>query len=66
MYLTYSGLNDRLLQKYISDSISLYQGKISELPICSVGCTIGTYAGPGAIGVAFFEPENGDSIPKMN
>lgn len=66
VYLTYSGLNDRLLQKYISDSTSLYQGKISELPICSVGCTIGTYAGPGAIGVAFFEPENGDSIPKMN
>lgn len=62
VYLTYSGLNDSLLQKYISDSASLYPGKVDELPTCCVGCTIGTYAGPGAIGIAFFAKEDGSSI----
>lgn len=57
VYLTYGGLNDDLLKKYITDSAALYEGKIDRLPICSVGCTIGTYAGPGAIGVAFFASE---------
>ena len=53
--LAYSGLNDALLQKYIADSHELYEGKTDSLPVCPIGSTIGTHAGPGAIGVAFFE-----------
>lgn len=52
--LAYSGLSDALLQKYISDSYELYEGKTDALPVCCIGSTIGAHAGPGAIGVAFF------------
>lgn len=52
--LTYAGLNDDLLQKYIQDSSSLYEGKEEELPITPMGSVVGTHVGPGAIGVAFF------------
>ena len=52
--LGYSGLSDALLQKYIRDSEALYKGHVQELPVCCIGSTIGTYAGPGAVGVAFF------------
>ncbi|MBQ7795825.1 MAG: DegV family protein [Lachnospiraceae bacterium] len=53
--LAYSGLSDHLLKKYIEDSSELWSSHTSELPISSVGCTIGTHVGPGAIAVAFFE-----------
>lgn len=52
--LGYSGLDDTLLQKYIADSAALWEDHVSELPISTIGSTIGTHAGPGAIGVAFF------------
>ena len=54
LLLTYAGLNDDLLQKYIKDSSSLYEGKTEELAITPMGSAIGTHVGPGAIGVAFF------------
>ncbi len=55
----YTGFSDETLRKYIHDSARLYEGKIdiddpSQIPIAKVGATIGTYAGPGAIAVAFF------------
>ena len=52
--LAYSGLDDSLLQKYIRDSEALYKGRAGDLPICTVGSTIGTHVGPGAIAVAFY------------
>lgn len=52
--LGYTGLDDTLLQKYIKDSAVLWEGKTDNLPITTIGSTIGTHAGPGAIGVAFF------------
>ena len=52
--LGYSGLSDEILQKYIKDSTPLYEGKVDKLPVIIIGSTIGTHAGPGAIGVAFF------------
>lgn len=54
-YFAYSGLSDDLLQKYIADCSELLEGKMDNLPISTVGATIGTYAGPGAIAVTFFE-----------
>lgn len=54
--LAYSGLSDTLLQKYIKDSAHLYKGiPAEELPVRTIGSTIGTHIGPGAIGVGFFE-----------
>lgn len=53
--LGYTGLSDELLQRYIADSCQLWEGKIDKLPISTVGATIGTHVGPGAIVVAFFD-----------
>lgn len=52
--LGYTGLNDDMLQKYVKDSQAMWSGQAEELPVTSVGGTIGTHAGPGAIAVAFF------------
>ena len=53
--LAYSGLDDSLLQKYVEDSKELWQEYHGELPVTTVGCTIGAHVGPGAVAVAFFE-----------
>lgn len=50
----WSGLDDSLMQKYVSDSAALWQDSVSELPSHMIGSTIGTHIGPGAVGVAFF------------
>ena len=52
--LVYSGLDDSMLKKYMLDNIDLWEGNPEELPYTSIGATIGTHVGPGAIGVAFF------------
>lgn len=54
--LAYSGLSTALLEKYVADSGSLFEDYVSaeELPMASIGATIGTHVGPGAVGVAFF------------
>jgi len=52
--LAYSGFSDTVIRKYIEDSKNLYEGHEDDLPIAVAGATIGTYAGPGAIAVAFF------------
>lgn len=54
--LGYTGLEDSLLQKYIQDSASLWDGKLEQLPATMIGSTVGTHVGPGAIAVAFFQP----------
>ena len=56
-YLGYSGLDDHLLQKYIEDSKALWEGHVEHLDTTSVGGTIGTHVGPGAIAVMFFAPK---------
>ena len=55
--LGYTGLNDDMLQKYIRDHESVWKDNVDSLPTGSVGGTIGTHVGPGAIGVAFFAAE---------
>ena len=51
----YSGTDDSKLNKYISDSESIWKDKMTSVPVYVLGCTIGAHIGPGAIGVAFFE-----------
>ena len=55
--LGYTGLSDMLIQKYISDSKEIWQSYAEDLPVFTVGGTIGTHVGPGAIAVAFFSPD---------
>lgn len=52
--LGYTGLSDALIQKYIEDNSALWKNETDQLPVGSVGGTIGTHAGPGAIAVAWF------------
>ena len=57
--LGYTGLSDAVLKKYIADSAALWAGHTeNELPIHTIGATIGTHVGPGAVAVAFFRPAN--------
>lgn len=55
LLLGYTGLTDILLQKYIDDSASLWQGNIAHLNTTIISSVVGTHAGPGAIAVAFFK-----------
>lgn len=59
--LGYTGLSDDLLQKYIGDSRSLWTNAVDQLPVCTVGSTIGTHVGPGAIAVAYFRNMENES-----
>ena len=54
--LGYTGLSQKLLKKYLDDNRVIWEGKVAEedLPITSVGATIGTHVGPNAIALAFF------------
>ena len=57
--LGYTGLSDAVLKKYIEDSATLWAGHTEgELPVHTIGATIGTHVGPGAVAVAFFQPAN--------
>lgn len=53
--LAYTGLSDEYVKKYIDDSQDLWKGHTDELPIVTVGASIGTHVGPGAIAVSYFE-----------
>lgn len=57
--LGYTGLDDGLLQKYVADSAALWREHADTLPLGTVGGTIGTHVGPGAIAVAFFRGSAG-------
>lgn len=58
--LGYTGNSDALLRKYLEDSRDLWEGcaQPGQLPVHTIGATIGTHAGPGAIGVAFYAHES--------
>lgn len=53
----YSGMSDAMLTKYVEDNADLWRPQGLELPFRTVGATIGTHVGPGAIAVAFFEKD---------
>ena len=50
----YSGLNDDHLQKYLKEATTSLNEQATTLPVSSIGSAIGTHAGPGAYGMAFF------------
>lgn len=55
--LGYTGLEHGLLDKYVEDSKILFGEEDLDIPVNSVGGTIGTHSGPGAIAVAYFAEE---------
>ncbi len=55
--LGYTGCSTVLMDKYIKDSSSLWEGRIPVPDVIQVGATIGTHIGPGGITVAFFSRE---------
>lgn len=50
-----TGMDDFLLKKYVEDSAPLWASQVDTLPQSSIGGTIGTHVGPGAVAVAFFK-----------
>lgn len=60
--LGYTGLTDALLQKYISDSASLWENNTDALDFAIVGSVVGTHVGPGAVAAAFFSKDSSSSF----
>lgn len=52
--LGYTGFSGEVLTKYVEDHASRYKEAIRDIPVIPVGATVGTYAGPGAVALAFF------------
>ena len=53
-FLGYTGLGDDLVRKYIEDSRELWEGHVESVGYSTVGGTIGTHVGSGAVALAFF------------
>ena len=53
--VAYSGLSDSMMNKYIIDSAELFRGHEKQVQTATIGCAIGTHAGPGAVAVAFYQ-----------
>lgn len=53
-FLGYTGLGDDLVRKYVEDSRELWEGHVESVGYSTVGGTIGTHVGPGAVALAFF------------
>jgi len=52
--LAYSGSDPTTLNGYINSSRHIWEEYADDLPVSTIGSTIGTHAGPGAVAVAFF------------
>lgn len=52
--VAYSGLSPAPLESYINNNQDYWHKSLSELPVCTIGSTIGSHVGPGAIGVMYF------------
>ena len=52
--LGFTGFSDEVLKKYVEENSPQYMNMIEQIPIIPVGATVGTYAGPGAVALAFF------------
>lgn len=51
----FSGTSNEVLEQYVKETSSIWQGHENELPTYRIGSTIGTHVGPGAVGLAFFQ-----------
>lgn len=52
--LSYSGKDSSIVDSLKQKSESLFSLDINAIPVTQIGCTIGTHAGPGTIGISYF------------
>ena len=52
--LSYGGLTDDQVQAFLAACPQVFEGYEGEVPVSSMGTTIGTHAGPGSLIIAFF------------
>ena len=53
--LGFTGASEDVMTSFLSDYAAAYKDYVSGLTIVPVGATVGTYAGPGAVALAFFD-----------
>ena len=53
--LGFTGASEAVMTSFLSDYAAAYKDYVSGLTIVPVGATVGTYAGPGAVALAFFD-----------
>ena len=53
--LGFTGASETVMTSFLSDYAVAYKDYVSGLTIVPVGATVGTYAGPGAVALAFFD-----------
>ncbi|MBQ6636280.1 MAG: DegV family protein [Lachnospiraceae bacterium] len=53
--LGFTGASEAVMTSFLSDHAAAYKDYVSGLTIVPVGATVGTYAGPGAVALAFFD-----------
>ena len=58
----YTGAQDDAARGYLERSAALWQDKTDAVPMCRIGCGIGTHLGSGAVVVAFYTPEDGGAL----
>ena len=58
--ISWTGISDVMVRKYIEDSSALYEGSPDDLPVKRIGPAIGVYAGPGAFAFAFFPKDESE------
>lgn len=51
----YTGTEDETIKKYILDAKNIWENNMEKPDYVCLGSVIGTHAGPGALGVAFFK-----------
>ncbi|MST62103.1 DegV family protein [Peptostreptococcus anaerobius] len=52
--LSYSGKDSSIVDPLKQKSESLFSLDVNAIPVTQIGCTIGTHAGPGTIGISYF------------
>ena len=53
--LGFTGASEAVMTSFLSDHAAAYKDYVCGLTIVPVGATVGTYAGPGAVALAFFD-----------
>ncbi|SFE44788.1 DegV family protein [Peptostreptococcus sp. D1] len=52
--LSYSGKDSSIVDSLKQKSEAIFDFDVNDIPVTQIGCTIGTHAGPGAIGISYF------------
>lgn len=56
--LGYAGNSTELLERYLKDSENLHEGRLNDIPVSTIGSTIGTHVGPGTVILTYFRKKH--------